>query len=184
MQMTMEKHHPKIAPFMEYLKELRARPSSEEVTQEMQGFDISATELGDYVQFHHDTYRRNLIFENEYVQLLCLCWKSGQQSPVHDHSASICGVKVISGIASETTYEMNPDGFIKPLSTIDYSEGVIVSEDSDIHHVSNLQDINEDLVTLHCYSPPLKKMNLFSISSKYPQVYEPVNEWHIDGSGI
>ncbi|MFT5632885.1 MAG: cysteine dioxygenase, partial [Rubritalea sp.] len=102
----------------------------------------------------------------------------------HDHSASICGVKVISGIASETTYEMNPDGFIKPLSTIDYSEGVIVSEDSDIHHVSNLQDINEDLVTLHCYSPPLKKMNLFSISSKYPQVYEPVNEWHIDGSGI
>ncbi len=184
MQMTMGQHHPKIAPFIEYLEGLRARPALEEVLQKMQAFDISTDELGDCVQFHSNHYRRNLMFENQHVQLLCLCWESGQRSPIHDHAASICGVKVITGVASETIYEMTPSGFIKPISTVDSSEGVIGSEDSDIHQVSNLQGENEDLVTLHCYAPPLKKMNTFSIDSKYAQVYEPVNEWHMDGSGI
>ncbi len=180
----MEKHYSKIAPFMEYLEGLTARPALEEVRQKMQEFDVSTDELGGYVQFHSDHYCRNLMFENEYVQLLCLCWKSGQRSPIHDHAKSICGVKVITGVASETIYEMTPSGAIKPISTVDYPEGVIVSEDSDIHHVSNLQGENEDLVTLHCYAPPLKKMKTFSIYSKYAQVYEPVNEWHMDGGGI
>ena len=184
MQMTLEKHHPKIAPFMEYLEGLTARPPLEEVVQKMESFDISTEELGDYVQFHSNHYRRNLMFENEHVQLLCLCWKSGQRSPIHDHAQSICGVKVITGIASETIYEMTPSGYIKPISTEDFGKGVIGSEDSDTHQVSNLQEQSQDLVTLHCYSPPLKKMKTFSIDSKFAQVYEPVNEWHMDGSGI
>ncbi len=159
MQMTMGQHHPKIAPFMDYLEGLTARPALEEVLQKMQAFDISTDELGDSVQFHSNHYRRSLIFENEHVQLLCLCWKSGQRSPIHDHAASICAVKIITGIATEIIYEMTPSGYIKPVSSIDYGEGVIGSADSDTHQVSNLQGQKEDLVTLHCYSPPLKKMN-------------------------
>ncbi|MGJ8655994.1 MAG: cysteine dioxygenase [Akkermansiaceae bacterium] len=169
---------------MDYLERLTARPPLEEVVQKMQAFDISIEELGDYVQFHGNHYRRNLIFENKHVQLLCLCWKSGQRSPIHDHAESICAVKIITGIASETIYEKTPSGYIKPVSTIDFNKGVIGSEDSDTHQVSNLQNPDEDLVTLHCYAPPLKRMKTFSIDSKYSQVYEPVNEWHMDGSGI
>ncbi|MFT5904499.1 MAG: cysteine dioxygenase [Cryomorphaceae bacterium] len=173
MQMTMRHYHPEIAPFMEYLEGLTARPALEEVLQKMQAFNISTTELGESVQFHSNHYRRNLIFENEHVQLLCLCWKIGQRSPIHDHAKSICGVKVITGIASETIYEVSPSGYIKPISTVDYPEGAIGSKDSDIHQVSNLQSEHEDLVTLHRYAPPLKKMKTFSSNSKYTQVYEP-----------
>lgn len=182
--MTMDAHHPKMAPFMEYLEGLTARPSLDELVQKMEEFDISTEDLGEHVQFHSNHYRRNLMFENEHVQLLCLCWKSGHRSPIHDHAASICGVKIITGVASETIYEMTPSGYIKPVSTVDFGVGVIGSSDSDTHQVSNLQGPENDLVTLHVYAPPLKKIKTFSIDSKYAQVYEPVNEWHMDGSGI
>jgi len=160
---------------MEYLERLTERPSLEEVVHKMQGLEVSVEELGEYVQYSNKHYRRNLIFQNEYVQLLCLCWKSGQRSPIHDHAGSTCAVKIITGIASETVYEMTSSGLINLVHTFDYPEGVMGSEDSDIHQVSNLQGKGEDLVTLHCYSPPLKKMKTFSIDSRLVQDYEPID---------
>ena len=174
----------KLVPFIEYMDGLTERPELDELVKRMRSFDVTVEELGEYVQFHGNHYRRNMVFENEHVQLLCLCWKSGQRSPIHDHAESICGVKVITGVASETVYEMTPSGFIKPVSTVDYGVGVIGSQDEDTHQVANLQRKEDDLVTLHCYAPPLKKMKTFSIDSKFAQVYEPVNEWHMGGSGI
>ncbi len=184
MNKTFKNHHEKLAPLMEYMRGLTERPPLEEVVSKLNDFDISVEELGEHVQFHSNHYRRNLMFENKHVQLLCLCWKSGQRSPIHDHADSICGVKVISGVASETVFEMTPSGLMKPISTVDYYEGVVGSQDDDIHLMANLQGAEEDLVTIHCYAPPLKKMQTFSIDSKYAQVYEPINEMHIDGSGI
>jgi cysteine dioxygenase len=167
MDMTMERFHPKIVPFMEYLQSLRARPALEEILNNMQSFDISTEDLGEFVQFHTGEYRRNLMFENEHLQLLCICWKEGQSSPIHDHSASICAVKIISGIASETMYEVTADQSIKPIATVDYPAGVIGSADSDVHHIANLQDDDQDLVTLHCYAPPLEKGKIFTEESGF-----------------
>lgn len=179
-----ENYPRKIRGFVGYLEGLRSRPGLDELVARMKSFDVSVEELGGYVRFNPKGYRRNMIFENEHVQLLCLCWKSGQRSPIHDHARSICGVKVITGVASETLFEMTPSGYIKAVSTVDYGEGVIGSADDDTHQVANLQGEGEDLVTLHCYSPPLKRMKTYAIDSKFAEVYEPVNEWQMDGSGI
>lgn len=147
--------------------------------------NVNAQDMGDFVRFNDTGYRRNMVFENDAVELLCLCWKSGQRSPIHDHASSICGVKVIEGIGTETVYEMTPSGYIKAVSSNDYATGlVLVSEDSDTHQVANLQSTQQDLVTLHVYSPPLRKMKTHSIDSRKTQVYEPVNEGHVDGCGI
>jgi len=93
-------------------------------------------------------------------------------------------VKIISGVASETTYEQTPSGYLKAVSTSDFGEGVVGSQDEDIHQMANLQAPGEDLITLHCYSPPLTKMKTFDIDSQKVQIYQPVNETHMDGSGI
>lgn len=184
MSLVAEKFHPKILPFMNYLAGLTERPELGDLVEQMKGFEITLEELGGFVQFHSNHYRRNLIFENEHVQLLCLCWRSGQRSPIHDHARSICGVKVLEGICSETIYESTASGYIRPASTLEYGLGVIGSQDDDIHQVSNYQGESHDLVTLHCYAPPLKRMKTYSNESKFSQIYEPINEWQIDGSGI
>ncbi len=56
-------------------------------------------------------------------------------------------------------------------------------QDADIHQVSNLQAEGTDLVTLHIYSPPLLRMDTYSLTDAtvgefIPMIYE------MHGSGI
>ena len=173
-----------LQPFIDYLASLEKRPNIDELGKQLRAMNISMDDITEFAHFSDKGYRRNVVFQNDVVQLLCLCWKSGQRSPIHDHADSICGVRVMQGIATETVFEETPSGYIKPITSVDYGEGVIISEESDTHQVSNLQAAGEDLVTLHVYAPPLKKMKLFTIDSKQMQTYSPGNEWHSDGSGI
>lgn len=175
----------KIQSLIDYLASLKGRPDLEDLRSHMEAANVSAEDMGDFVQFNEEGYRRNMVFENDVVELLCLCWKSGQRSPIHDHAQSVCGVKVIAGTGTETVYEMTPSGYIKAIHSEDYDCGcVLVSEDSDTHQVANLQSQDSDLVTLHIYSPPLRSMKTWSIDSRKARIYEPVNEGHIDGCGI
>ena len=183
MSQLTSSHQAKLAPLIKYMEGLTERPALEDVTQRLEELEISCDELGQHVEFHNNCYKRNLIFENDQVQLFCLCWKSGQHSPIHDHANSICAVKVISGIASETVFENTPSGYLKAVSTTDYSDGVVGSQDDDIHQITNHQGAAENLVTLHCYAPPIKRMNTYSLDSKYSQIYEPIDEQQRNNSG-
>ena len=42
----------------------------------------------------------------------CLCWRNGQRSPIHNHRGSNCGVKVLRGVATETTFARAANGMI------------------------------------------------------------------------
>ena len=174
-----------LQPLIDYLSSLDGRPNIPSLQEKLEATKITAEELGQFVGFNKQGYRRNKVFESEEVELLCLCWKSGQRSPIHDHAHSVCGVKIILGTATETVYEMTPGGYIKPTHSADYpAELVMVSQDSETHQIANLQELDSDLVTLHVYSPPLRKMRTYSIDSPKPDVYIPVNEGHVDGCGI
>ena len=157
----------KLQPFIDYLADLNGRPNIDDLGKQMRAMEIGMEDVADFAHFSDSGYRRNVVFQNDVVQLLCLCWKSGQRSPIHDHADSICGVKVMEGIATETVFEHTPSGYIKAVASVDYGEGVIISEDSDTHQVSNLQAPGEDLVTLHVYSPPLTRMKLYTIYSNF-----------------
>jgi len=59
------------------------------------------------------------------------------------------------------------------------------SQDADVHQMSNLQPEGSDLVTLHVYSPPLFRMNMYSLEgAKVRQFFDPVNEEFVSGAGI
>lgn len=176
---------PQLQPLIEYLESLTGRPDASDLKLELEKINVSGEQMGNFVCFNERGYRRNKVFESDAVELLCLCWKSGQRSPIHDHAASVCGVKIIQGTGTETLYEKTPSGYIKPIQSVDYATGfVMASEDEDTHQVANLQELHDDLVTLHVYSPPLRSMKTYSIDSKKTDVYVPVNEGHMDGCGI
>jgi cysteine dioxygenase len=68
---------------------------------------------------------------------------------------------------TETRFDYTPNGHIKAVSSREYGVGsVIGSQDSDLHQVSNLQAGDGDLVTLHIYSPPLLRMNTYSLTDR------------------
>ena len=65
----------------------------------------------------------------------------------------------------------------------DISTGRCGSQDSDLHQVSNLQDGDADLVTLHVYSPPLRWMGTYSLTDD-TRGQEPMFVEYADAAGI
>ena len=161
---------------VDYLEGIEERADIGRLNELLSENTATLDSLGCYVEFGDKTYRRNLISQGSWYELLCICWKSGQRSPIHDHAASTCGLKIITGVATETVFETSDCGQIKAVSSTDCNTGhVCTSQDSDIHQVSNLQAAGKDLVTLHIYSPPIGCMDTYSITGGEPSIYVPKN---------
>jgi cysteine dioxygenase len=147
-----------------YLDTLTARPDLPRLLEELSRFEIELDDLSEHVHFAENGYTRNLVRSAPNYHAWVLCWKNGQRSPIHDHSGSVCVVRVLRGTLTETLFEMAPNGHVKASFSRDMAEGSLIgSEDADIHQVSNLQADDADLVTLHVYTPPLTRMNTFSL---------------------
>src|SRR5262245_66062556 len=140
-----------------YLDGLEGRAPLQELVAELKELQVECEELSEYVRFSEKQYGRNLVREGPWYHLLVLCWKNGQRSPIHDHAGSTCGVRVLRGVLTETTFTFAPNGHVKAVGSRDLAEGhVCGTQDDDLHQISNLQAGNADLVTLHVYTPPLK----------------------------
>lgn len=157
-----------LAPLLSYLQSLKTERADLGRLQELlTDSQLTLDDVRDHLNFADDCYQRNLVAESPWFNVLVLCWKSGQRSPIHDHAQSVCAFKVLTGVCSETSYSFSPCGQVVPLRTKDFLTGEIVaSHDSETHQVSNLQPEGTNLVTLHVYSPPLKTMKVFSILGK------------------
>jgi len=152
----------------------------------LEASQLTAAELAYYLVFHRERYVRNLVHEGPAYQALVLCWRNGQRSPIHNHRGSSCGVKVLRGVATETVFSRAPNGMVLAERSRDLPPGYIcASADDDIHQISNLQAGGTDLVTLHVYSPPLLRMDVFSLETPTVREWDdPINDCFVLGGGI
>ena len=132
-------------------------------------------------------YTRNVVFANEHMDVLFMCWPPGSVSPIHDHSESSCWVALVGGCVHEVQYAMpkfdrkfiegemkNPTGAVgrcgklRVTGVSEMSERGITStyanNDIGLHRVENRSD--EPAYTLHVYAPGLRKMRLFAESGE------------------
>jgi len=147
---------------------------------------LTLKDLSSYLIFNPERYVRNRVHDGPVYQALVLCWRNGQRSPIHNHRGSHCGVKVLRGIATETLFTRAANGLVLPVTSRDLTPGhTCASADDDIHQVSNLQAGGLDLVTLHIYSPPLLRMEMFSLDTPAVREWDdPVNDPFAHGGGI
>jgi cysteine dioxygenase len=139
---------------------------------------LTTADLSAYLVFRPERYVRNLLHASPHYQALVLCWLNGQRSPIHNHRGSHCGVKVLRGTATETLFSRAPNGMIVATGSRDLPVGHVCSaSDEEIHQISNLQAGGADLVTLHIYSPPLLRMEMFSLDSPHIQEWDdPIHD--------
>src|SRR5262245_5078689 len=147
---------------------------------------VTLDDVRPFLRFDPAHYVRNLMYAGPSYQALVLCWHSGQRSPIHDHRGSSCAVKVLAGVATETTFARAANGMIYATGSRQLVAGhTCATQDSDVHQISNLQPDRHDLVSLHIYSPPLYRMNMYSLEeAKVRQFFDPVNEEFVSGAGI
>lgn len=184
-QQTVGQTTQTVKDFLADLDRYEERVPLDELKHRLENLEISIDDVRKFVHFGRERYQRNLMHEGPGYQALILCWRKGQRSPIHDHTGSSCGVRVLEGIATETSFAQTPDGYVFATGSRELPVGgVCGSQDSDIHQVSNLQPGIADLVTLHVYSPPLLRMGMYSLTEHAVEEFlDPVVGFS-DGAGI
>jgi cysteine dioxygenase len=166
-----------------YLDSLTDRAPLPQLVAELSDLEVG-DELVSFFRFSSQGYTRNLVRGGRLYNVLTLCWKNGQRSPIHDHAGSSCGVRVLRGVLTETFFEFAANGHIKAVSSRELRPGgVCGSQDTDMHQVSNLQPGDADLVTLHVYTPPLRFMGTYSLTER-TRGLEPMFVEFSDAAGI
>jgi cysteine dioxygenase len=146
----------------------------EEVKPLLAELDLTAADVLGWTCFEPDRYQRNLIRRGRHYEALLLCFEAGQRTPIHDHAGSICGVKVIDGVGSETIFERTADGWLFAAETRKLpTGGVVGSVDMDTHQLSNLELGGRRLMTLHVYAPPLHTVGNYSITDNQVTHVQP-----------
>jgi predicted metal-dependent enzyme (double-stranded beta helix superfamily) len=89
-----------------------------------------------------------------------ICWMPGHDTGFHDHDLSSGAVTVISGAVKEERLRLGTLGtrsrVYLPGSTFDFTS-------SEIHRVTHAGQ--EPAVTLHAYSPRLRRMGAYAVAS-------------------
>jgi cysteine dioxygenase len=157
---------PKLAGLIDYLDGLRARADLDVLSRLLQQATVTRADLLPACTFGTSGYRRNTISEGPWYELLCLCWRSGHVTPIHDHRGVSCAFKVIEGTGTEVRFEVTASGLVCPSGTADMAPGYIcAAQDEAIHQVANMQAPGQDLITLHIYSPPIAKMHTYTFAT-------------------
>ena len=149
-------------------------PSLKQIYDWLETAEISSEELKPYLGFKEGNYWRHRVYRNEFVEMLVLCWRPGQRTPIHDHNGSHGGVKILEGMLWETTFTFDAAKGLTYKSAREYSPGAVTGSDvPDIHQLGNPDVSGQDLVTLHVYAPPLGVLHTYKPGSTKIDLYVP-----------
>lgn len=155
------------------------RPALPEITSWLQQLPLAAADLRPYISFKAGTYARHRVFRNEQFELLVLCWRPGQRTPIHDHNGSYGVIRVCSGVLWETMFALDEQRGLVYQSARDWTNGCITGADiPDIHQIGNPDVSGQDLVTLHLYAPPLGSLNIYKLGSAESTSTINLNSWN------
>jgi cysteine dioxygenase len=149
-------------------------PSLAELYELIERTTINPEEIQTYLGFKAGNYSRHRVMKNEFVEMLVLCWKPGQRTPIHDHNGSHGAVFVHEGILWETTFEYEAEAGLNYQSHRELRAGGLTgSEVPDIHQLGNPDVSGQDLITIHIYAPPLGVLKTYKLGSATIDLYTP-----------
>ena len=138
----------------------------------LSNFKPEKQEIKKYARFDTNQYKRNDLRSSRFYEALLLCWKPLQASEIHDHKNSACGVYVIEGTMTEIPFYVSEIDPPVPQEMKTLKEGSIcVSFDDDTHEILN-KDKTNNLITLHIYTPPLRKIGLYKRGTVKKEQYD------------
>lgn len=168
-----------LAGLAERLSRMNVPPPFGELNAMLEGVEVNAEELRPYVSFKEGTYARHRVHLGPHAELLVLCWRPGQRTPIHDHAGSYGAVRVLRGVMWETLFEMEGSEGLVYKSSCEWTPGRVTGADvPDIHQLGNPDVSGQDLVTLHIYAPPLSSLNVYKVGRRESTSTLWMNSWN------
>jgi cysteine dioxygenase len=172
-----------LAALIETLCALSHPPTFTDLNDWLYRVEVTPDDLRPFRFFKQGTYARHRVLRNEFAELLVLCWKPGQRTPIHDHNGSYGAVRVCEGVLWETIFALNDEHKLYYQRAREWNAREVTAADvPDIHQIGNPEVSGQDLITLHLYAPPLGVLNTYKVGSREVGHYSP-NEF-MDGAGI
>ncbi|HET9527114.1 MAG TPA: cysteine dioxygenase family protein [Pyrinomonadaceae bacterium] len=163
--------------FSELIEQLNAQtspPSLEQIGSWMANVEITSLDVEPYVGFKEGNYWRHRVCRNEAVEMLIICWRPGQKTPIHDHNGSHGVVRVHQGLLWETTFSYEEERGLCYDTGRECPTGTVTGADvPDIHQLGNPEVSGQDLITVHVYAPPLGVLNTYKVGSSKIDLYTP-----------
>jgi predicted metal-dependent enzyme (double-stranded beta helix superfamily) len=94
---------------------------------------------------------------DDHLEAWLICWSDGNDTGFHDHDVSHGAVAVAAGRVREETLVLGGEPAVREVA----AGGVFSFDAHDIHRV--LHGGGEPAVTLHLYSPPLRRMGAYEV---------------------
>ena len=179
----------RVADFVADLKALEDKPiTTARVSEFMAQMQFSQEALDPYLLWKPDVYTRNLIYRDDFFEILALCWQPGQRTPIHSHNGQLGWVTVVQGelvcrdyrfvrsqVAKATAPSSGcPAGGSRPVevellaSARFAADGTVAVVDrrQTTHQIENLETSHHGSVSLHVYSKPIDSCVLFDETSR------------------
>jgi cysteine dioxygenase len=153
-----------LGALIERLAALEETPPLRQLCEWLEQSQLTRAEILPFIGFKTHTYARHRVFRNEHAELLVLCWRPGQRTPIHDHNGSHGAIRVYEGVMWETNFTLAEGRGLAYHSGREVTAGQITGADvPDIHQIGNPEVSGQDLITLHLYAPPLTTINTYHL---------------------
>jgi cysteine dioxygenase len=174
--------------FVESLKELTSGIVIKRAVSEfLARSEPARDDLEQYKHWAADHHTRNLIFRNEDVEVMLICWPIGQTTPLHTHNGQLGWMLMIDGklrvenyrvercnkpenqevigidcLAGATAIDMKPLGeeIVAPGGAVN-----TVDKHRTIHRIVNAPEWSERAVSLHIYARPIDSCVVFDMET-------------------
>jgi cysteine dioxygenase len=134
-------------------------PTIAQVEQLIRNIPCSLQEISPHITLPIPplTYGRNVIFQSELFEVIILNLPPHVETPIHDHGASFCCVKIVKGTLHNRifTASASQNHEMTLLREEIYSSDDYFTVTTDqIHSMYNPNE--EAVITFHIYSPPIR----------------------------
>ena len=134
-------------------------PPRDLVAEELSGLTAWLAERPELwrAQVRHDPRRRffHRLVNDDHVTVWLICWMPGHDTGFHDHDGSAGAVSVLQGRVREERLRWAQE----PVSAVFGPGEVLQFGPADIHRIRH--EGTEPTVTLHAYSPALRRMGAY-----------------------
>ncbi|EGC33252.1 hypothetical protein DICPUDRAFT_154741 [Dictyostelium purpureum] len=140
--------------------------NGEVITQLLSQYVNNHNDWKEYVFYCPYSYSRNLIAKTELFELMVICWRRGQPSPIHNHENQRCWMGCVKGQLEETYYVFRDTkctrgkGLLEQSYTHPIDNGSVgyITDEIAFHR---MQSIAEETISIHLYSKPITECNIY-----------------------
>lgn len=145
----------------ELVRELLRHRNVSEYPKLLERYAVPGRDLEAYYRWNSRHYTRTCVHRNEEIELLVICYESGQSTSIHDFNSQTAWIYPLVGELVEERFELGPGGILELKNEVYLQTGDSghFTSGKGIHRFSNRGPARA--VTLNLYAKPMSKWRVY-----------------------